>query len=392
MSSGNDTNANHSGSTMKSTLSLGLSLLLVVFGCGGGLRVDSVATSSDKPSNVAVYLTVTKDGQPVKELFEKNFKISEEGQDLTTEQTKQTLLPRDMAAVHRSLLLVDMSGPVTEGDTRERIVTAVGKFVTRAHTTQAVTVYAFDGGAGIRLISDFPQGTGEVTEIPELSSYKPDDASSNLNSAVVEALAQLDARLMTAQKPIRIGTLVVFARGPDLAGRVQEHVMSDAIRQSPHLMYAISIKNTPGFHAGNLAKTGSFEAETATSLDSAFDSAGTRVADSVNSYYLLSYCSPARAGQRHFRVNVVTQDEKGQELSGSISSTFDASGFGSGCDPTARPRFVVRPEEGKPSAPAPAATTPAAGTGEKPAATEPKKGGEEDDKAVPPPSKPGYAQ
>jgi hypothetical protein len=377
---------------MKSTLFLGLSFLLIGFGCGGGLRVDSVATSSDKPSNVAVYVTVTKDGQPVKELFEKNFRISEEGQDLTPEQTKQTLLPKDMAAVHRSLLLVDMSGPVTEGDTRERIVTAVSKFVTRAHATQNVTVYAFDGGAGIRLISDFPQGTAEVTDIPELTAYKPDDASSNLNSAVVEALAQLDARLMTAQKPIRIGTLVVFARGPDLAGRVQEHVMSDALRQSPHLVYAISIKNTPGFHAGNLSKTGSFEAESMSSLNSAFESAGTRVADSVNSYYLLSYCSPARAGQRRFRVNVVIQDEKGQELSGSISSTFDASGFGSGCDPTARPRFIVRADDTKPSAPAPAAGGPAAGASEKPGSADTKKAGEDDDKAVPPPSKPGYAQ
>jgi hypothetical protein len=378
---------------MKSTLSLGLSLLVIGFGCGGGLRVDSVATSSDKPSNVAVYLTVTKDGLPVKELFEKNFHISEEGQDLTPEQTKQTLLPKDMAASHRALLLVDMSGPVTEGDTRERIVTAASKFVTRAHATQAVTVYAFDGGAGIRLIGDFPQGTAEVTDLPELTAYKPDDASSNLNSAVVEALAQLDARLMTAQKPIRIGTLVVFARGPDLAGRVQEHVMSDALRQSPHLVHAISIKNTPGFRAGTLAKTGSFEAESMSSLNTAFESAGTRVADSVNSYYLLSYCSPARAGQRRLRVNVVIQDEKGQELSGSMGSTFDASGFGSGCDPTARPRFVVRAEDDKPSVQAPAAGTPSSGASDKPAAAEPKKAGAEDeDKTVPPPSKPGYAQ
>jgi hypothetical protein len=376
---------------MKSTLLLCLAVALLSFGCGGGLRVEPVATSYDKPSNVAVYMTVTKEGQPVKELFEKNFRISEEGQELAAEQTKQTLLPKDMAAIHRALLLVDMSGPVTEGDTREKISAAVGKFVTHAHTTQAVTVYAFDGGTGIRLIADFQQGTGEVTDVPELSSYKQDDASSNLNSAVVEALAQLDARLMTAQKPIRVGTLVVFARGPDLAGRVQENVMSEAVRQSPHLVYAISIKNTPGFRGANLGKSGAFEAESIASLNGAFDQAGTLVADSVNGYYLLSYCSPARAGLRHLRVNVVTQDDKGQELNGSISTTFDASGFGSGCDPTARPRFVVRAEP-KPGAatvatPAPAATT---DSGQKPA--DDAKKPEEEEKAVPPPSKPGYAQ
>jgi hypothetical protein len=332
----------------------------------------------------------------VKELFEKNFHVSEEGQELTPEQTKQTLLPRDMAAVHRALLLVDMSGPVAEGDTRERITTAVEKFVTKAHATQGVTVYAFDGGPSIRLIADYPQGTGDVSEIPELSAYKPDDASSNLNSAVIEALAQLDARLMTAQKPIRVGTLVVFARGPDLAGRVQEQTMSDAIRQSPHLLYAVTVKDTPGFRAGSLGKTGTFEAESQAKLDGAFEAAGARVAESVNGYYLLSYCSPARAGERRLQVKVVTKDDKGQEDSGSVSSTFDASGFTSGCDPTARPRFVVRSDDaGKPGPAAPAAGTANApdktpAKSDKAPGAEPKKDDEET--AVPPPSKPGYAQ
>lgn len=367
---------------------------LTLAACGGGLRVETVATSADKPSNVAVYVSVTKNGEPVKELFEKNFQVSEEGQDLTVEQTKQTLLPKDMAAVHRALLLVDMSGPIAEGDVRDRIAAATARFVTRAHTTQGVTVYAFDGGTSIRLISDYPQGTSEVTEIPELSSYKADDQSSNLNSAVVEAIAQLDARLMTAQKPLRIGTLVVFARGPDLAGRVQEHTMSDAIRESSHLVYAIGIKDTPGFRAGGIAKTGSFEAESMSTLDSAFESAGTRVADSVNGYYLLSYCSPARAGERHLRIKVVTQDEKGQELSGSLSSTFDASGFGAGCDPTTRPKFVVRASAETKPAPEPetkASEADKAKKSDKPDTAPPKKA-EDEDTAVPPPSKPGYAQ
>lgn len=379
--------------TMKSTLLFTWALALFSSGCGGGLRVESVATSSDKPSNVALYMAVTKDGQPAKELFEKNFKISEEGQELTAEQTKQTLLPKDMAAVHRTLLLVDMSGPISEGDTRERITAAVAKFVTRAHTTQAVTVYAFDGGPSIRLISDFPQGTSEVTEIPELSSYKPDEATSNLNSAVVEAIAQLDARLMTAQKPIRVGTLVVFARGPDLAGRVQEYTMSEAVRQTPQLVYAVGIKNTPGFRATAIGKTGTFEAESATTISTAFESAGAQIADSVNGYYLLSYCSPGRAGQRRLRVNVVMQDDKGQELSGSISTTFDATGFGSGCDPTARPHFVVREEATpKPAGSAPEPKPEAAPAGANKAPAEDSKKPADDDAAVPPPAKPGYAQ
>jgi hypothetical protein len=62
----------------------------------------------------------------------------------------------------------------------------------------------------------------------------------------------------------------------------------------------------------------------------------------VNRYYLLSYCSPARAGQRHVRIKVLSHDDEGKDVSGSLSTEFDASGFASGCDPSAVPRFVMQ--------------------------------------------------
>src|SRR5438045_1862198 len=203
----------------------------------GGLRVEQVETSVQKPSNVAVYLAVSKGDDPALGLTEKNFHILEDGAELTPEQTQQVLLPRDVAAVHRALLLLDMSGPVTEGETRHQIAMAAARFAARAHTAEPVTIYAFDGGPAIRLITEIPEGTDDVVEIPQLESYTAQDSSSNLNSAIVESLAQLDARLMSAQKPIRIGTLVVFARGPDLAGRVADAKMSEALDESKHLVF-----------------------------------------------------------------------------------------------------------------------------------------------------------
>jgi hypothetical protein len=365
-------------------------------GCFGGLRVAPVATSVQPPSNVAVYMSVTKNGEPVHGLFERNFQISEDGKDLTAEQTRQTLLPRDIAVVHRALLLVDMSGAVTEGDLRQRIATAAAKFVTHAHESQPVTVFAFDGAAAPRLIHEFPQGTDEVTDIPELSAYTPGDPSSNLNGAVAEAVAQLEARLMSTQKPLRIGTLVVFARGPDLAGRVSEDKLDDVLDDSKDLVFAIAIKDT-GFRPGRLGRQGVFTAESAASLESAFEEAGKKVAGAVDGYYLLSYCSPARAGTRHFRIKVVTADEKGNEESGSMSDEFDAAGFGSGCDPADKPRFVVRAKASddddhaskadngsKAGSTAPRASQKPAGAAP---ATE-----DEGDAVVPPPAKPGYAQ
>jgi hypothetical protein len=369
-------------------------------GCGlfGGVQVESVATSVQKPSNVALYLSVSKDDEPIRSLTEKDFKVREDGQELTPDQTKQVLLPRDVAAVHRALLLVDMSGPVKDGDTRNSISLAVARFVTRAHATQPVTVYAFDGGPAIHLIAEYPEGTDSIGDIPALTNYEPQDPSSNLNGAIPEALAQLESRL-TVQKPIRIGTFVVFARGPDLAGRINESKMSDALSERKFLKFAISIKTAPTFHASRIGKDGVFEAESPASLLTAFDAAGARVASTVERYFLLSYCSPARAGKRRLRVEVVTKDAEGKESSGGVSTQFDSDGFGSGCDPTQRPRFIPpkeppkgsddskksddgkkteKPEGAKPEEPKPAGTT--------------RPGGDDDDSVVPPPSKPGYAQ
>ena len=367
-------------------------------GCMGGLRVDSVATSVQKPSNVAVYVAVSKGEEPALGLSEGAFHIFEDGQELSAKQSQQVLLPRDMVAVHRALLLVDMSGPVTEGDSRNAIALAVARFVTKAHVSEPVTVYAFDGGASLKLIGDYPEGTDEIGEIPALSTYTPSDPSSNLHGAVMEALAQLDTRLMTAQKPLRIGSLVVFARGADLAGRVTENKMREALSETKHLVFAIGIKDAPGFKASRIARDGAFEAESPASLLASFDEAGTRVASVVGRYYLLAYCSPGRAGKRRLRIEVMTTDDKEKEVRGSMSAEIDTSGFTSGCDPTSRPQFVVsapakdaestgEPDKEPTKTAKPAANRP----GAKPAPETP---GEKDegDAVVPPPSKPGYAQ
>jgi hypothetical protein len=372
-------------------------------GCSlfGGVQVESVATSAQKPSNVALYLSVSKDDEPIRTLTEKDFRIREDNQDLTPQQTQQVLLPRDVAAAHRALLLVDMSGNVTEGDMRNTIAMAVARFVTRAHATQPVTVYAFDGAAAPRLIADYPEGTESIGEIPALQSYEPTDPSSNLHGAVPEALAHLEARL-NVQKPIRIGTFVVFARGPDLAGRVSDTKMFDALSQRNFLRYAIDIKDAPSFKASRVGKDGVFTADSPTSMLTAFDAAGARVASTVERYFLLSYCSPARAGKRRLRVEVVTKDEKDKETSGSVSAEFDATGFASGCDPTQRPRFVVPKVSEDKSAKED--SKPKAESDDKPKAEEKPKGEtpapsrpaapkqQDDDSVAPPPSKPGYAQ
>lgn len=393
-----------------------LTLGLLAFGCGGGLQVEPVAATASPPGNVAVLVSVEKNNSAVTGLTAASFKISEDGQELTKDQTQQTLLPPDSVTAHHALLLVDMSGPVTEGELRQKIANAAARFVTKAHKTQPVTVYAFDGGTEIHQIATFPQGDDEIPEIKELTSYTPQDSSSNLNSSVVAGLEQLEAKLSAAHRQVRVGSLVVFARGPDLAGRVPESKMNEAISSSKHRVYAISAKDAPGFRASQVGKDGAFEAMSLSALDGAFEEAGTRVANDVGTFYLLAYCSPARAGKRHLRVKVVATDEQGKAIDGSVTSEFDANGFTSGCNPGATPRFEAsaepEPEEAKkeekeekkgakkeePEEPAPKKKKAKAASGSAhpapsgaAASEKPAPAPSESDEAVPPPDKAGYA-
>jgi hypothetical protein len=63
----------------------------------------------------------------------------------------------------------------------------------------------------------------------------------------------------------------------------------------------------------------------------------TKLRTQSTSYYLLSFCSPTRAGQHELTIEArrTIKDEKGKPLEewGTLSHVFSAEGFGAGCDP-----------------------------------------------------------
>lgn len=343
------------------------------------MHVETVATAAQKPSNVAAYVSVADGDRPITNLDEFSFKIYEDGKLLDHAQIQQRLLPSDQVAAHRTLLLVDMSGDIKDSFTRDHIAQAVSGFVSAVRATQPVTVYAFDGAKTIRFIGDYPMGEDPVSEITPLVKYTSKDVSSNLNAAVVDALKQLDARLASSGRSLRVGTLVVFARGSDLAGRVSGSEMDSAIEDSGHHVMGIGIKSA-GYRPGFASET--FMAEDMYGLGATFITAAQRVTDLAKQFYLIAYCSPSRAGDRSARIEVTTKNAEGEEISGAAYVEFNADGFGSGCDSKTTPRFVT-PKRGHGSE-----SHAGSGNSTSGAAT-PK---ENDDEAVvPPPNKPGYA-
>jgi hypothetical protein len=172
---------------------------------------------------------------------------------------------------------------------------------------------------------------------------------------VIDGVRQLELRLTGEGKPVRLGTLVVVARGPDLANRTPQDRMAQVLESVRYNVIGVGIgEDTPHLW---FARSGVLRAQNADTLPIAFEEAAMRVVATHSKYYLVSYCSPARAGQRRLKVEVAYVTKTGHERGGSATHDFDATGFGPGCDPMTPPGFV--PQKGAPPAAAPAAAEPA---------------------------------
>ncbi len=319
-------------------------LVPVLTGCAG-LQLTPIKASQQKPSNVAIYFKVrTQGGDPVGGLTADKFRIYEDGQLVSQYESKQTILNPEVAAVHYTLLLVDMSGSVSESGTVPDLIQAVSAFTDRVEKQQKVAIYAFDGSPDLYPIVPFTDQPGSAKAGAQgLSSFKPRDPSTNLNGAVVKALDELDNSLGKAKQPLKFGTLVVFTDGTDHAGRVPEGDMKQHIREKPFDVFAIGLGGEiKPQQLEVVGKSGTALASDKTAIVKAFDDVGAKVESRTKSYYLLSYCSPARAGKHEVRIEAAVKDDNGKnERTGSLRSDFDATGFAPGCDPSTPPTFDV---------------------------------------------------
>lgn len=330
------------GSALSCSPRLGAALvatLLFTSACGGGLRVTLVDAAHREPSNVAMYFTVdTSGGEPVGGLVASDFRIYEDGALVSVDESKQTIINPEVAAEHFTLLLVDMSGSVTESDQVPLIEQAAAAFASTVGTTQKVGIYAFDGSEQIHPITPFTSSSGAGTAgAGRISSFRPRDPSTNLHGALVAAIETLDEAVANARTPLVFGTIVVFSDGTDRAARVSFDDMMDKLSESEHEVFAIGVGNEideDTLH--RIGRSGSVRVEDAAALTQAFEDIGQRIVAATQRYYLLSYCSPARAGVHEVTVEAVQADRLG-----SVTYQFDAAGFGPQCNPNTPPPFEI---------------------------------------------------
>jgi len=312
---------------------------LACCGCGAGLKLSLIEASVKRPSNIAVYFTVdTSDGEPVPGLTAESFRIYEDDEPVSLHESQQTILNPEVAAAHFTLLLIDMSGSVTESGDVPIIQEAARGFAERVQRYQKVAIYAFDGAAQIHPVVGFNTGPALMTGAQRLGTFRARDPSTNLNGAVIEGIKVLKRQMSSSSAPLTFGTLVVFTDGTDHAHRVTRDQLDKVLDEPGVDILAIGVGSE--IDAGALRKigrNGTLVTKDRNQIGQAFEAAAARVEAFSKRYYLLGYCSPARAGKHEVRIQTAVAGR-----SGSLTYQFDASGFGPNCNPTQRPAFNVR--------------------------------------------------
>jgi hypothetical protein len=319
-------------------LMLTMAAALALSGCAG-LKPRLVDASVQKPSNVAVYFTVdTRTGDPVPGLTAEQFHIYEDDKLVSPFESKQTILNPEVAAMHYTLLLVDMSGSVTRSGQLPALEEAVSRFTSRVGQYQQTAIYGFDGRPDIVPIRGFAPG-GNVS----LGGFSTRDPSTNLNGAVVKAIDVLDKQLQKSPVPLRFGTLVVFTDGTDHAGRVKREDMLAALDKVDFDVFVIGVgAEIDEKELKAIGKSGAALSKDPAAVGQQFDQIAARIEGYMKRFYLLSYCSPARAGEHELRIEPFTTDGK----RGSLTYRFKADGFTPNCDPNRKPNFDVRNPRG----------------------------------------------
>jgi hypothetical protein len=311
--------------------------------CGcAGLTPRLVDASVQKPSNVAVYFTVdTRDGEPVPGLTSEQFHIYEDEKPVSPLESKQVILNPEVSAKHYTLLLIDMSGSVTAGGQLPALQEAVNRFTSTVAKYQEMAVYAFDGRQDIVPLRNF--GPGAVTV--NLSGFQSADPSTNLNGAVIKGIEALEKHLAQSTVPLRFGTLVVFTDGTDHAARATRDQLMNAVRDVNFDVFVIGVgQEIDEAELSTIGKSGVALSRTPTAVGEQFDRIAAKIEGYSKRFYLLSYCSPARAGVHQLTVRPLLQDGR----TGDLSYEFNANGFTPNCDPNRKPSFDIRhPRSGK---------------------------------------------
>jgi hypothetical protein len=112
--------------------------------------------------------------------------------------------------------------------------------------------------------------------------------------------------------------------------------MMRALYDSPYDVFVIGVgAEIDRGELKAIGRTGTLLVADSAAAQQAFSDIAQRIEAITKRYYLLSYCSPARAGEHQLAIEASLPDGS----RGRLTDQFNAAGFGPNCDPRTPPAF-----------------------------------------------------
>lgn len=304
-----------------------------------GLSIRVLDQAIAPPANVAALVRVGEcDGKPLAlRLDERAFVLSENSVPLSVHEATRQIIPAERQRAQRTLLALDLSGSIVRAGLRPSMIEGARSLIDALDPTHDIAVFGFDGRPDLLPFAFFTSDRAALASALDRAAEAPlVDDSTNLNGAIVSALTVLDRAVETEEKDrdqVAHGSFVVFTDGRDLAHRVSADEVDEALDETEHSSFAIGVgADVDPAELTAIGRTEAAIAGGAEEVAGAFLEVAAALEDRAESDYVVSYCSPARAGRRTLEIRVQDGDR-----SASAEIDFDADGFGAGCAPEATP-------------------------------------------------------
>jgi uncharacterized protein YegL len=335
-----------------------LGVLFLAFSCGKEKVVpfdqdsnqDIVITIQEQyvspPSRVSVFFKVeTKEGQPVANLTEDNFRIYEQGRNddqerlLSQAETTRRLSDNSQVFEYRSMLVLDLSGSVLNtslSELKEASTAFIENlFAADSKTKTLVGIWWFDGQDALHPLIDFTQDDDAL--IDAINSITPEisnDSSTDLFGAVIKSamIAENQIQVSLNADILSAFSIIMFTDGTDQAARYAREDAYTVVNEASEGINFYSIGLGAEIDETVLRKIGktsfAFADDTA-ALTEKFEEIANLIADEANAYYLFEYCTPKRDGSGINDLHIVVEKN---EKEGRKITSFDATGFSNDCD------------------------------------------------------------
>lgn len=326
-----------------------LPLYGATYGCGGVEDVDSIAAPCEglkvalvdaavaPPANVAALVRVTdcQDEPLGVRLAEHHFELAENGRSLSSYEGQHMVKLAERQTSARTVIVLDLSGSIVAAGLRDLMIDGAAKLITKLPPNHQVAVFGFDGRPDLVRFGGFTSdrlAIGTSLEVARTANVVDD--STNLFGAIVNALRLLDNAVdRDNDNVVTHGALVLFTDGDDRAARVSWGVVDRTLDDTDHSTFAIGVgPEIDENKLDALGRSGAVYAGAASEIVAAFEQVGQTLRAHAEATYVVSHCSPARAGRHELDIAVKIDNRVGR-----TAIPFEADGFGGGCRPEDAP-------------------------------------------------------